>query len=465
MTEICRVIEEAKYNAREQRAAKSKPQPWIVLKLMVFITIGIMGYAAYVYIGRFCLEMIKGERIGVSEGTGIALLVVFCLLFLWMVWAYALVVLISPGFARDHVPQCPPPIPPPPARPSYVSNSASRNGTSSYSNGNHHPGHFQGRPYEQMPSAPNGYDQEDWNAGVMNTFSRPGIPELPLSLPPLHESTFQPHDHKSNAKLLNDLRRAAEKHVTRRPPTTPVLAPEYRFCSKCMLIKPYRAHHCRVCGTCVLKYDHHCPWIGQCVGARNHKFFMNFNLATAIFTSYTFSTLIAYTVRSTNNNEDLDPQQIILIALSGLFLLFTAPLLIYHTHLITHSLTTVEAMHQQAIKDREDHVLADVFGLWEIRSKRRVKAYWDEIWGRIDREGNMWWTGTGRKGSKSQAWEETMGSTKRTTENPWGWVSWVLPLRLSRKEEARMGLEYELNPRFDAEGRWRRRREWPVELR
>lgn len=26
-----------------------------------------------------------------------------------------------------------------------------------------------------------------------------------------------------------------------------------RFCFKCMLIKPDRAHHCSVCGTCVLK--------------------------------------------------------------------------------------------------------------------------------------------------------------------------------------------------------------------
>lgn len=37
-----------------------------------------------------------------------------------------------------------------------------------------------------------------------------------------------------------------------------------RFCFKCMLIKPDRAHHCSVCGTCVLKMDHHCPWVGFC---------------------------------------------------------------------------------------------------------------------------------------------------------------------------------------------------------
>ena len=62
---------------------------------------------------------------------------------------------------------------------------------------------------------------------------------------------------------------------SRRPPSHPVLAPEYRYCQRDQIIKPMRAHHCRTCGTvsvgttflsriltvlqCVLMYDHHCP--------------------------------------------------------------------------------------------------------------------------------------------------------------------------------------------------------------
>lgn len=121
------------------------------------------------------------------------------------------------------------------------------------------------------------------NAGVTDAFPRLD-PEV--SLPTNY--SFGPS--AKDARAYNDLQRAASKRVTRRPPTTPVLAPEYRYCSRCLLLKPYRAHHCRVCGTvcsfysfvnnvsimqyifqCVLKYDHHCPWIGQCVGARNQK--------------------------------------------------------------------------------------------------------------------------------------------------------------------------------------------------
>jgi len=44
-------------------------------------------------------------------------------------------------------------------------------------------------------------------------------------------------------------------------------------CQKCKSIKPERAHHCSVCGRCVMKMDHHCPWVNNCVGESNQKFF------------------------------------------------------------------------------------------------------------------------------------------------------------------------------------------------
>ncbi|GAA5863807.1 hypothetical protein JCM3774_001164 [Rhodotorula dairenensis] len=56
-----------------------------------------------------------------------------------------------------------------------------------------------------------------------------------------------------------------------------------RTCKKCPSLpsgarspKPERTHHCSVCQTCVLKFDHHCPWIKGCVGLHNERSFVLF---------------------------------------------------------------------------------------------------------------------------------------------------------------------------------------------
>jgi palmitoyltransferase len=49
-----------------------------------------------------------------------------------------------------------------------------------------------------------------------------------------------------------------------------------KYCKKCKVPKPPRAHHCSACQRCVLRMDHHCPWIANCVGHANHRFFLLF---------------------------------------------------------------------------------------------------------------------------------------------------------------------------------------------
>ena len=35
--------------------------------------------------------------------------------------------------------------------------------------------------------------------------------------------------------------------------------PYKKYCRKCKAFKPPRAHHCSICGRCIVKMDHHCP--------------------------------------------------------------------------------------------------------------------------------------------------------------------------------------------------------------
>lgn len=91
-----------------------------------------------------------------------------------------------------------------------------------------------------------------------------------------------------------------KRKVYREPPVRLPLHPNTRYCERCELVKPYRAHHCRHCGTCVLGMDHHCPWIGQCCGARNHIYFVAFCFWSCVSSRSVFALLI---LSATCHNE------------------------------------------------------------------------------------------------------------------------------------------------------------------
>lgn len=75
--QCCGVVEEAAFQAREKRA-DSQPQPWVAQKMVVVLTLGIMGYAGYVYMGRFCKSIIKQDQQSSSgRATGSELLFYF----------------------------------------------------------------------------------------------------------------------------------------------------------------------------------------------------------------------------------------------------------------------------------------------------------------------------------------------------------------------------------------------------
>ena len=62
-------------------------------------------------------------------------------------------------------------------------------------------------------------------------------------------SVGEPQSKDMSRKASRSSRKKPLTHITRRPPRTAVLLPAHRYCSLDEIVKPYRAHHCRACGT------------------------------------------------------------------------------------------------------------------------------------------------------------------------------------------------------------------------
>lgn len=61
--------------------------------------------------------------------------------------------------------------------------------------------------------------------------------------------------------------------------------------------KPPRAHHCSICGTCRLDFDHHCPWLGNCVTMRTMQRFLLFIGLTPLTVALAVAPIIKITLQ------------------------------------------------------------------------------------------------------------------------------------------------------------------------
>ncbi|KAG8936862.1 palmitoyltransferase pfa5 [Tulasnella sp. 418] len=469
---------------RRQRD-NTTPQPWILQKITILLVVGLIGLATYVYIGRVCVPMIRQDNSALGSRTlGIIYLCIFCPLLLMTLWTYIKVVLTPPGFARDHCTKAPPPQPPTVAGPRYGATHQWDVDTFDESIQSwDHNSESQGRLSPQVSMSVD-HDSEPPAAQGQGNHSAM-MPVYPLS-PKAHADDDTNEEQASDVREMDAIPAVASKRakshlnpphngqpgglsppqppntlpaaartssslppplLSRRPPRHPVLAEEYRYCTRDGFIKPMRAHHCRICATCVLNFDHHCPWIGQCVGARNRKFFVNFVFWAALFTIFVAISLIIINARPNNRRQDLDPLQIVIIVLGSLFGLFTSGLFFTHTYLIMLNMTTVEQYSVQNMVEREHATLDQMLPWWDCFGRKRLLRKWDEEWGALRTEGNIW-----NLGSRRKNWEATMGNKV---------LWWFLPIGRSEGD----GLTYPINPRFTSEGKWRRRKDWPEELR
>ena len=188
-------------------------------------------------------------------------------------------------------------------------------------------------------------------------------------------------------------------------------------------------------------------------------------------------------------------------------------MLFTHIHLLRRNASTVEWHGVQNMRERERAVLSQAIpvcqclgmgphengGLlgsndespWNVdaakemglppgfRGRKTLRNRWDEEWGRIGKEGHLWWCVY--SSPAAARFDRLIGWVR---VGPTGMRSWVMThghgsvrifirrtcsladnLQVPVGDTSRAGLNYPINPRFDERGRWMRRRDWPLELR
>nr|XP_051706650.1 palmitoyltransferase ZDHHC20 isoform X3 [Oryctolagus cuniculus] len=166
-----------------------------------------------------------------------------------------------------------------------------------------------------------------------------------------------------------------------------------RYCEKCQLIKPDRAHHCSACDTCILKMDHHCPWVNNCVGFSNYKFFMLFLLYSLLYCLFVATTVLEYFIKfwtlcrrkSTENcpkNELTDTRAkfhvLFLFFVSAMFFISVLSLFSYHCWLVGKNRTTIGRVDSERERQRERSSFAVGSPSNGRRSQRTTLIRWQE---------------------------------------------------------------------------------------
>jgi len=76
------------------------------------------------------------------------------------------------------------------------------------------------------------------------------------------------------------------------------------FCSSCLVKRPIRSKHCSVCDKCVARFDHHCPWVGNCIGEKNHHYFIFYLVFLSVLTFCTAWGCYIYLSSACNSEQD-----------------------------------------------------------------------------------------------------------------------------------------------------------------
>ncbi|KAG0442521.1 hypothetical protein HPB47_015675, partial [Ixodes persulcatus] len=148
---------------------------------------------------------------------------------------------------------------------------------------------------------------------------------------PMEEAERLEKEHSEDAQ-----RQMLERLAKNLPVSCRTLNGMVRYCEKCHLIKPDRAHHCSVCGKCILKMDHHCPWVNNCVSFTNYKHFILFLAYSLIYCLFVAATTLQYFIKFwTNDLEGWGRFHILfLFFVAFMFAISLVSLFGYHIYLV-----------------------------------------------------------------------------------------------------------------------------------
>ncbi|XP_063647993.1 palmitoyltransferase ZDHHC20 isoform X5 [Pan troglodytes] len=209
----------------------------------------------------------------------------------------------------------------------------------------------------------------------MTIFTSPASPSKEFYLSNSEKERYEKEFSQERQQEI--LRRAARAL----PIYTTSASKTIRYCEKCQLIKPDRAHHCSACDS-----------VNNCVGFSNYKFFLLFLLYSLLYCLFVAATVLEYFIKfwtlcrrksteSCPKNELTDTRAkfhvLFLFFVSAMFFISVLSLFSYHCWLVGKNRTTIESFRAPTFSYGPD---GNGFSLGCSKNWRQVfgdeKKYW-----------------------------------------------------------------------------------------
>nr|XP_044633381.1 palmitoyltransferase ZDHHC20 isoform X6 [Equus asinus] len=249
---------------------------WVPVLFIAFV----VAWSYYAYVVELCVVTLSGNG---ENGKAVVYLVGFHLFFVMFVWSYWMTIFTSPAS---------------PSKERCIL--SGKNFLTSYS--------FLKREWAVLQSRKVFLYLQVFERGWISEMSADsclpgGLAKWPLKTRLkfyLSSSDKERYEKEFNQERQQEILRRTARDL---PIYTLSAARTIRYCERCQLIKPDRAHHCSACDICVLKMDHHCPWVNNCVGFSNYKFFLLFLLYSLLYCLFVATTVLQCFIKFWTNHS------------------------------------------------------------------------------------------------------------------------------------------------------------------